>query len=59
MIKRLVDWFIRIPCSVCEFYIEENNTCQSKKCGSTNPYITRADRLFCEPYKKRGDSRCQ
>lgn len=42
----------RNPCKECKYYSESNNVCQSKKCSTTNPYVTRFDRMFCEPYKE-------
>lgn len=45
---------MRNPCKECLYYVPENNTCQSKKCGTgKNFYVTFWDRLFCEPYKGR------
>ncbi len=44
--------FKRNPCAECAFYIQENNTCQSKKVATYGRgYITFFDRMFCEPYK--------
>ena len=40
----------RNPCVKCDYYHKENETCQSKKCSSNNPYITKFDRMFCEAY---------
>ena len=46
--------FNRNPCIECDYYIKENNTCQSKKCSNIgNPYITILDKLFCTPYKSK------
>lgn len=47
----------RNPCKECAYYHKENNVCQSKKvttCGA-NPYVTRFDRMFCEPYKAESE----
>ena len=52
MIKRLIKWFRRNPCEECKYYVALNGTCQSKKCASNNPYVTKVDRLFCEPCKE-------
>ena len=50
---KLLDLFKRNPCKECKFYVEKNNTCQSKKCASNNPYITKLDKMFCEPCKEK------
>lgn len=40
----------RNPCALCDYYIEENNTCQSKKCATGGPgTVGLLDRLFCKP----------
>lgn len=47
---------MRNPCKECDYYHEENNTCQSKKCSTGGcGYITWIDRLFCKPYKYTAD----
>ena len=44
---------MRNPCKECDFYHEENNTCQSKKCCTGGEgYVTWWDRLWCKPYKR-------
>lgn len=48
---KIIKWFKRNPCAECKFYVKVNGVCQSKKCASNNPYVTKIDRLFCEPYK--------
>ena len=48
---KILEWLKRNPCKECKYYVKDNNTCQSKKCSSNNPYITRFDKLFCEPYE--------
>ena len=50
MIKKIIKWLKRNPCNECIYY-KPNGVCQSKKCASNNPYVTKIDRLFCEPYK--------
>lgn len=42
----------RDPCKECIYFVEKNNVCESKKCTSNNPYITKFDKVFCEPRKK-------
>ncbi len=49
--KNLFKWLKRNPCKECDFYVPCNNTCVSKKCNSSDPYVRFFDRLFCEPYK--------
>lgn len=51
---KLKEWFHRDPCKECDYYVKENGTCQSKKCSTSNPYVTKLDKLFCEPYKQGG-----
>ena len=47
---------MRNPCKECDYYHPENNTCQSKKCGTGGDgYVTFMDRLFCKPYKADGE----
>jgi hypothetical protein len=48
MIKATIHKTKRNPCKECMYYIKENNTCQSKKCASNNPYITKIDRMLCK-----------
>jgi len=44
--------FKRNPCAECDYYIKENNTCQSKKVSTYGSgYVSFIDRMFCEPYK--------
>lgn len=48
---KILEWLKRNPCKECDYYCDANGTCQSKKCASNNPYVTKIDRLFCESYK--------
>lgn len=58
MITKIIKRCKRNPCKECKFYVSVNNTCQSKKCSSNNPFVTKIDRLFCEAYKaERGDEK--
>lgn len=42
------------PCEGCKYYHKENNTCQSKKCGTGgNGRVTWLDRIFCKPCKDK------
>ena len=44
---------MRNPCNDCIYYHKENETCQSKKCAtSESGKVSWIDRLFCSPYKK-------
>ena len=46
---------MRNPCKECVYYNAENNTCQSKKCGTGGEgYVTLLDKLFCKPLKLSG-----
>ena len=52
VIMKLKEILKRNPCSECDYYIKENNTCQSKKCGTGGDgRVDFIDKLFCEPYK--------
>lgn len=42
---------IKNACKECFYYVEANNTCQSKKCACVDPHVSLFDKLFCEPYK--------
>ena len=42
----------RDPCKECIYFCKKTNICESKKCASNNPYITKLDKMFCEPLKK-------
>ena len=44
----------RNPCKECDYYHSTNNVCQLKKCSTNNPYVTKLDRMFCEPHKQGG-----
>ena len=55
MIEKVLNIIRRNPCKECMYYVPENNTCQSKKCASSNPYVTFTDRLYCEPAKPEGE----
>ncbi len=55
MIEKVLNIIRRNPCKECMYYAPENNTCQSKKCASNNPYVTFTDRLYCEPAKPEGE----
>lgn len=48
LIKRLK----RNHCKECKFYVSKNNICQSKKCATNNPYISKLDKMFCKTYKE-------
>lgn len=51
---KIIERFKRNPCKECLYYVKENNLCQSKKCsvqGGSYPFVTKLDRMFCEPYK--------
>ena len=51
---KLKERLTRDPCKECLWYVKENNLCQSKKCsvqGGSYPFVTKLDRMFCEPYK--------
>ena len=51
---KLKERITRNPCKECFYYVKENNLCQSKKCsvqGGSYPFVTKLDRMFCEPYK--------
>lgn len=52
MIKKVIELIRRNQCVECKLYVKENETCQSKKCASNDPYVTKMDRMFCEPYKE-------
>ena len=42
------------PCKECKYYHKENDTCQSKKCGTGgNGRVTWLDRFFCKPCKDK------
>ena len=46
----------KTSCIKCDYYHKENNTCQSKKCGTElEGYITFFDKIFCKPYKEHKD----
>lgn len=51
----LIERLKRNPCLECEYYHKANNTCQSKKCATNNPYVNKLDRMFCEPYKTESE----
>ena len=57
IINKISNLIKRNPCRECEFYSESNNVCNSKKCATTNPYVTRFDRMFCEPYKGESEDK--
>lgn len=43
----------RNSCKDCDYYHKENNTCQSKKCGSNSDgYVSILDKMFCKLYHK-------
>ena len=54
MIKKLLSYLRRNPCTECNYYVPEHNICQSKKCATCgcHPHVTLFDRLFCEAYKE-------
>lgn len=40
-------------CKKCVYYCEDNNTCQSKKCATSQAgYVSIIDKLFCKPKNK-------
>ena len=43
--------FNRNPCKECDYYRNENNTCQIKKATMRYPIVTLSDRIFCKPHK--------
>lgn len=47
----IIKRFKRNSCKECDYYCATNNTCQSKKCATNNPYVSKFDRMLCEPYK--------
>ena len=46
---KLFERLKRDPCAKCIYYSEENNTCQSKKCVTSNYHVNAIDKMFCEP----------
>ena len=41
---------LRNACAECIYYHSENNTCQSKKCATSQEgYVTILDRILCRP----------
>lgn len=48
---KLKKLLVKNQCEKCRYYIQENKTCQSKKCATGGEgYVTLIDRIFCEPY---------
>ena len=45
----IIKLFKRNNCKECIYFVEKNNVCQMKKCTCSNPYISKLDRMFCEP----------
>lgn len=58
MINKLPQWLKRNACKGCDYYCEENNVCQSKKCATcgTHPHPDCFDRHFCKPYKAESEN---
>jgi hypothetical protein len=59
MINKLPQWLKRNACEGCDYYCEENNVCQSKKCATcgVHPYPNWFDRHFCESYKAESEAK--
>lgn len=55
IIKRLK----RNPCEECIYFVKETNVCQSKKCACNTPYISKLDKMFCEPRKTNRDKKAK
>ena len=51
----IIERFKRNPCKECVYYHATYNTCQRKKCATNNPFVSKFDRMFCEPRKKEKD----
>ena len=52
----IIERLKRDPCKECDYYVPANGLCHSKKCASNNPYVTKFDRMFCEPYKQEEET---
>ena len=51
IVEKIKAFLKKDVCKDCLYYIKANGTCQSKKCGSSEPYVSWSDRHFCSPYK--------